>query len=117
MEQQRTRSEYLQSQVNDLWRTLQEEKKKEKLKENNWPSEPEENLLYFLEKHSPVLTSWQRELCRIVRRIAQYFYPQYQTKVMNEGFASFTHHYIFNKLYDEGKVDDGAMMEFFKLHS
>jgi spore cortex formation protein SpoVR/YcgB (stage V sporulation) len=36
---------------------------------------------------------------------------------MNEGFASFTHHYIFNKLYDEGKVDDGSMMEFFKLHS
>ena len=56
-------------------------------------------------------------MCRIVRRVAQYFYPQYQTKVMNEGFASFTHHYIFNKLYDEGKVDDGAMLEFFKLHS
>ena len=36
---------------------------------------------------------------------------------MNEGFASFTHHYIFNKLYDQGKVDDGAMLEFFKLHS
>jgi spore cortex formation protein SpoVR/YcgB (stage V sporulation) len=116
-EKQRTRSEYLQSQVNDLWRTLPEQKRVNKIESENWPEEPEENLLYFLEKHSPILESWQRELCRIVRRIAQYFYPQYQTKVMNEGFASFTHHYIFNKLYDLGKVDDGSMMEFFKLHS
>ena len=117
IEKQKSRSEYLQSQVNDLWRTLPKKKKKNKSKEENWPTEPQENLLYFLEKHSPILTSWQRELCRIVRRISQYFYPQYQTKVMNEGFASFTHHYIFNKLYDLGKVDDGSMLEFFKLHS
>ncbi len=119
IEQQRTRSEYLQSQVNDLWRTLPNSKKKEdkNLLEKGWPAEPEENLLYFLEKHSPILTSWQREMCRIVRRVAQYFYPQYQTKVMNEGFASFTHHHIFNELYNQGKVDDGAMLEFFKLHS
>jgi len=117
IEKQRVRSEYLQSQVNDLWRTLPDLKKEDKKEESGWPKEPEENLLYFLEKYSPILTPWQREICRIVRRIAQYFYPQYQTKVMNEGFASFTHHYIFNKLYDEGKVDDGAMIEFIKLHS
>lgn len=117
LEKQLKRSEYLQSQVNDLWRTLPEKKQEDKDTEWSWPTEPEENLLYFLEKHSPVLAPWQREICRIVRRIAQYFYPQYQTKVMNEGFASFTHHYIFNELYNQGKVDDGAMLEFFRLHS
>ena len=118
IEKQRARSKYLQSQVNDLWRTVPTAKKEDENQlEKGWPSEPEENLLYFLEKYSPILTPWQREICRIVRRIAQYFYPQYQTKVMNEGFASFTHHYIFNKLYDQDKVDDGAMIEFFKLHS
>jgi len=118
IEKQRARSKYLQSQVNDLWRTVPTAKKEDENQlEKGWPSEPEENLLYFLEKYSPILTPWQREICRIVRRIAQYFYPQYQTKVMNEGFASFTHHYIFNKLYDEGRVDDGAMIEFFRLHS
>lgn len=116
-EKQKLRSEYIQSQVNDLWRTVPEKDKKSDKNSSKWPTEPEENLLYFIEKHSPVLSSWQREICRIVRRIAQYFYPQYQTKVMNEGFASFTHHYIFNKLYDQGKVDDGAMLEFFQLHS
>lgn len=117
MEKQKSRSEYLQSQVNELWNTVPKKQKDTAQEKPKWPAEPEENLLYFLEKHSPVLRPWQREICRIVRRIAQYFYPQYQTKVMNEGFASFTHHYIFNELYNQGKVDDGAMLEFFQLHS
>ena len=46
---------------------------------------PQENLLYFLEKTAPRLKPWQREILRLVRHIAQYFYPQRQTKVMNEG--------------------------------
>ena len=121
-EKLKARSEYLQSQVNELWDTVPPSEKFSKTlttkkKQTQFPSEPEENLLYFLEKHSPVLRPWQRELCRIVRRIAQYFYPQYQTKVMNEGFASFTHHYIYNELYNQGRLDDGAMIEFFKLHA
>ena len=50
---------------------------------------PEENLLYFIEKRAPRLEDWQRELVRIVRLIAQYFYPQKQTQMMNEGCATF----------------------------
>ena len=46
---------------------------------------PEENLLYLIEKRAPRLEDWQRELIRIVRLIAQYFYPQKQTQMMNEG--------------------------------
>ena len=37
---------------------------------------PQENILYFLEKTAPRLRPWQREVLRIVRLIAQYFYPQ-----------------------------------------
>ena len=48
---------------------------------------PEENLLYFLEHYSPVLKTWQRELLRIIRNIAQYFYPQKQTKLMTRGLC------------------------------
>jgi stage V sporulation protein R len=55
---------------------------------------PQENLLYFLEKHAPKLEDWQRELLRIVRMLAQYFYPQRQTKVMNEGCATWVHYEI-----------------------
>ncbi|MDP6342662.1 MAG: SpoVR family protein, partial [Alphaproteobacteria bacterium] len=94
---QRKRMEHAERTFNDLWRTvpvmasddepsaaeqeLAERKRKLKL--------PEENLLYFIEKKSPSLETWQRELLRIVRNIAQYFYPQKQTKVMNEGCATF----------------------------
>jgi stage V sporulation protein R len=57
-----------------------------------FPKEPQENILYFIEKNAPLLEPWQREIVRIVRKIAQYFYPQRQTQVMNEGWATFWHH-------------------------
>ncbi len=78
---------------------------------------PEENLLYFLEKHSPILKTWQREILRIVRNIGQYFYPQRQTKVMNEGCACFVHFHIMNALHAEGLLPDGAMLEILHNHT
>jgi spore cortex formation protein SpoVR/YcgB (stage V sporulation) len=80
-------------------------------------AEPQENLLYFVEKHSPRLEPWQRELVRIVRKVAQYFYPQGQTKVMNEGWATFWHYTLLNRLYDKGQVDDGFMIECLASHT
>jgi len=78
---------------------------------------PEENLIYFIETYSPVLEDWQRELLSIVRYVAQYFYPQRQTKVMNEGCATFVHHYIVNAMYDRGLITEGAMLEILHSHS
>ena len=54
---------------------------------------------------------------RIVRKLAQYFYPQAQTKVMNEGWATFWHYTILNRLHETGQVDDGFMLEFLKSHT
>jgi len=54
---------------------------------------------------------------RIVRKIAQYFYPQRQTQVMNEGWATFWHYTLMNDLYDEGLVTEGFMMEFLQSHT
>ncbi len=78
---------------------------------------PEENLLYFLEKNAPKLADWQRELLRIVRNLAQYFYPQRQTKLMNEGCATFVHYQILNKMYERGMLTEGSMLEFLHSHS
>jgi stage V sporulation protein R len=78
---------------------------------------PEENLLYFLEKNAPKLEDWQRELLRIVRLLSQYFYPQRQTKMMNEGCATFVHYEILNRLYERGQLTDGTMLEFLHSHS
>ncbi len=109
----------------DLWRTvptsaqareltLSEQEARERKQRLRLP---EENLLYFLEKNSPILDNWQRELLRIVRNIAQYFYPQRQTKLMNEGCATFVHYHIVNRLYDEGLISEGALLEILHSHS
>ncbi|MDF3035892.1 MAG: SpoVR family protein, partial [Paucimonas sp.] len=117
-ERQKEREEYLQSQVNDLWRTLpKRDEEAAKEKNNRFPAEPQENILYFIEKYAPLLDPWQREVVRIVRKISQYFYPQRQTQVMNEGWATFWHYTILNKLYDEGIVGNGFMMEFLQSHT
>ncbi|MBK8162973.1 MAG: SpoVR family protein [Gammaproteobacteria bacterium] len=118
LQRQRERADYLQSQVNDLWRTIpkkgdREESRSQKL----FPSEPQENLLYFVEKNAPLLEPWQREIVRIVRKIAQYFYPQRQTQVMNEGWATFWHYTLLNRLYDEGLVNEGFMLEILQTHT
>ena len=65
----------------------------------------------------PKLRDWERELVRIVRKMSQYFYPQGQTKVMNEGWASFWHYTLLNTLYDEKLVSDGFMLEFLTSHT
>ncbi len=116
---QHAREAYLQSQVNDLWRTIPNLMDQEKQQANNgqFPSEPQENLLYFIEKNAPLLEPWQREIIRIVRKVAQYFYPQRQTKVMNEGWATFWHYTIITQLHAEGFVDDKFMLEFYHSHT
>ena len=110
---------YLQQQVNDLWRTLPRRTEDPAGAEasKRFPAEPQENLLYFIEKNAALLEPWQREVIRIVRKIAQYFYPQRQTQVMNEGWATFWHYTLMNDLYDEGLVTDGFMMEFLQSHT
>ncbi len=115
---QKERSDYLQSQVNDLWRTVPPRPEADRTEqEARFPAEPEENLLYFIEKNAPLLESWQREIIRIVRKIGQYFYPQRQTQVMNEGWATFWHYTLLNTLYDQGGLSDGFMLEFLQSHT
>ncbi|MCG8519861.1 SpoVR family protein [Marinobacter xestospongiae] len=117
---QKEREEYLQRQINDLWRTIPragEDDGDSERRKQRYPEEPQENLLYFIEKNAPLLETWQREIIRIVRKIAQYFYPQRQTQVMNEGWASFWHYTLLHRLYEKGLVTDGFMMEFLQSHT
>ncbi|HET6599406.1 MAG TPA: SpoVR family protein [Burkholderiaceae bacterium] len=113
------RLEHAQSQVNDIWRTLppRPERAEDTVDAKRFPSEPQENILYFIEKNAPLLEPWQREVVRIVRKIAQYFYPQRQTQVMNEGWATFWHHHLLNTMYDDGYLTDGVMIEWLKSHT
>ncbi len=111
---QAEREELVQRQVDDLWRTIPGRDKSQAPgePEDLFPPEPEENLLYFVEKHAPLMEPWQREIVRIVRKIAQYLYPQQLTKMMNEGWATFWHFTLINEMYRQGLVSNGFMMEF-----
>jgi len=111
--------EHQRRQFNDLWRTLPQAAPASTAAAaaGVFPEEPEENILYFVEKHSPRLAPWQRELVRIVRKLSQYFYPQTQTKVMNEGWATFWHYTLINRLYQKRLVDDAFMLEFLHIHT
>lgn len=104
----------------DLWRTVPVGAKAASVARDERQAAlglPQENILYFLEKTGPRLEPWQREVLRIVRLIAQYFYPQRQTKVMNEGAATYTHYRIMTTLHERGLITDGAFMEFLQSHT
>ncbi|HWA90156.1 MAG TPA: SpoVR family protein [Rhizomicrobium sp.] len=125
LEKHRRRMAYEEEAYSELWRTLPAGVEPPSAPPVPDPDDsfdpdtklPEENLLYFLEKNSPSLKPWQRETLRIVRNLAQYFYPQRQLKVMNEGCATFVHYTIMNRLYDKGLIDEGALLEFMHSHT
>ncbi|NKL98849.1 MULTISPECIES: SpoVR family protein [Rhizobium] len=107
---------------NDLWRTVPVGKTRKAgdsglEKRRAALGLPQDNILYFLEKSAPRLQPWQREILRIVRHVAQYFHPQRQTKVMNEGTATFVHYQIMNRLHERGQISDGNFLEFLKSHA
>lgn len=81
------------------------------------PRSNKDNLLYFIEKNSPALPEWKREIIRIVRTIAQYFYPQMITKVVNEGYASYTHYRLMQRLHEKNLITDGSWLEFVLSHT
>jgi stage V sporulation protein R len=97
---QRERTDYLQAQVNDLWRTLPPHKEVSAHgaeQETRFPSPSRRKTCSISSKKTPrLLEPWQREVVRIVRKIGQYFYPQRQTQVMNEGWATFWHYTLLN---------------------
>ena len=62
------------------------------------PLYPDEDLLLFIRDHNPLLAEWEKDLLTIVHEQAQYFVPQIETKIMNEGWASFWHKRILESL-------------------
>ena len=113
-QKQKKWEKYAEETFDDLWRTIPKQEEKPPEEKQKYQ---EENLLYFIEKNSPILEEWQREIVRIVRKISQYFYPQRQTQLMNEGFACWTHHFLMTQLHEQGYIDEGAYLEFLQSHS
>jgi len=62
----------------------------------SFPEEPQRDVLLFLLEHAP-LKDWQHDVLSIVRDEAYYYAPQGQTKIMNEGWASYWHSTIMTR--------------------
>jgi stage V sporulation protein R len=77
------------------------------------PLEPDEDLLLFVRDHNPYLAEWERDLLTIVHEQAQYFIPQIETKIMNEGWASYWHKRILDSL----ELDIDLQFEFIVCHN
>lgn len=77
------------------------------------PEEPEKDLLLFLLQYAPDMEDWQRDVLNVVREEMRYFLPQMQTKVMNEGWASFWHSRILREMDLTGEEH----VEFTRLHA
>ncbi len=63
-----------------------------------FPPEPVSDILAFMRDHHPTLAEWERDLLDIVDAETRYFLPQIDTKIMNEGWASYWHHKILESL-------------------
>jgi len=92
--------EYLEEQR----RRLEEEQEEAK----QFPASPERDVLGFIMEHAP-LENWERDVLSMIREESYYFLPQRQTKVMNEGWASYWHSTIMTtRVLSDAEVIDYA---------
>ena len=74
---------------------------------------PDEDLLLFIRDHNPYLAEWEKDLLTIVHEEAQYFIPQIETKIMNEGWATYWHKRILDSL----DLPQDLQLEFIVRHN
>jgi stage V sporulation protein R len=78
-----------------------------------FPPRPEKDVIWFIEEYSPTLQDWQRDILSMLRDEMLYFWPQIETKIMNEGWASYWHQRIIREL----DLTSEETIEFAKLNS
>jgi stage V sporulation protein R len=96
----------------DLW-DLESADQPEESATKRFPAQPEKDILSFIETHSPHLETWQRDILTMLRDEMLYFWPQMETKIMNEGWASYWHIRILREL----ELTSEETLEFAKLNS
>lgn len=106
--------EHKKSPYDDLWdldrkKDLIEKGKKAK----KFPPQREKDLLLFIEQFSRELTDWQRDILTMMREEMLYFWPQLETKIMNEGWATYWHQRIVREL----DLASDEVIEFAKLNA
>lgn len=99
----------------DLWGLdSRKERKVERIRrKKKLPPQPEKDLLLFIESYSKELSDWQRDILTMMREEMLYFWPQLETKIMNEGWASYWHQRILREM----DLTSGESIEFAKLNA
>ncbi|PTM58043.1 SpoVR family protein [Desmospora activa] len=98
----------------DLWKLDGLEEGEQKTERNKrFPEHPEKDLLLFILNHCRELESWQQDILTVLREEMLYFWPQMETKIMNEGWASYWHIRIMREL----DLTDAETLEFAKLNA
>ncbi|GAB2533991.1 SpoVR family protein [Gracilibacillus alcaliphilus] len=85
----------------DLWeldQTSKDHKPEAGKKKKKFPAQPEKDLLLFIEQYSQELEEWQCDILTMMREEMLYFWPQLETKIMNEGWATYWHQQILREL-------------------
>ncbi|TMN22232.1 SpoVR family protein [Lentibacillus cibarius] len=85
----------------DLWEmdeTMQRNKRLPVKRQEKFPPKPEKDVLLFIEEYSRELEDWQRDILTMMREEMHYFWPQLETKIMNEGWASYWHQRILREM-------------------
>ena len=84
----------------DLWALDRKEAAQvsQKMKRKKFPPRPEKDLLLFIVHYSRELEEWQRDIVTMIREEMLYFWPQLETKIMNEGWATYWHQRILREL-------------------
>jgi len=85
---------------------------KKKQQQQQVPPEPRKDVMLFLLEHAP-LEKWEADILSMMREEAYYFAPQRQTKIMNEGWASYWH----SKILTEEVLEDSEIIDFADIHS
>ena len=107
--------DYMDEYVNPRGAMMAESKRLDEVdrqKAARFPAEPERDVLLFLREHGK-LEPWQRDVLAMIREEAYYFAPQGQTKIMNEGWASFWH----STIMCERTLTDSEIVDFADHHS
>ncbi|QQK75605.1 SpoVR family protein [Salicibibacter cibarius] len=82
----------------DLWERDRPANPQEKKKKQKFPVDPEKDVMWFIEENSLELEEWQRDIMTMMREEMLYFWPQMETKIMNEGWASYWHARIMREM-------------------
>jgi stage V sporulation protein R len=112
-DEQRLRAWQRAQPVEDPWREIHPPHQYVAPNLGKTPVEPMEDILQFIAEFNPYLPEWKRDLLTIVDKQTQYFMPQMETKIMNEGWASYWHHKILNEL----KLPQGMHLELLVRHN